>query len=110
MPQSVSNVSLRMLEAIRLREDRLDPADHPVWIESRVITGYFPALEMKRLIADRDDLSYIGKVNRNCDRDGVPGFSFVREGEESLIEYIRLVEARQRAAAATPPAGGPGAA
>lgn len=98
MPISVSNVSLKMLEEVRLRKNQLDGAQFPVWIESRLITGYFPALEIKRLIAEREDLSYIGKVNRNCDRGTIPGFSFVREGAESLNEYIKMVEAQRKAA------------
>ena len=100
MPPSVSNVSLRMLESARLSEDQLASAEFPVWIESRMITGYWPALALKRLIAEREDLSYIGKVNRNTDKDGVPGFSFVRDAAESLNEYIKVVEAQQKAAAA----------
>lgn len=100
MPLSVSNVSLKMVEEVRLREDELTAAEHPVWIESRVITGLFPALEMKRLISEREDLSYIGKVTRNCDRDGIPGFSFVREGEESLNEHVKRIEAARKLAAA----------
>jgi hypothetical protein len=99
MPESVSNVSLKLLEAVRLREEDLATARFPVWIDSRIITGYFPALEMKRLIAERPDLVYIGKVNRNVDRNGIPGFSFVREGEESLNEYIKMVEAPATAGA-----------
>jgi hypothetical protein len=100
MPPSVSNVSLKMVEAVRLREEDLEGAQFPVWIDSRMITGYFPALEMKRLISEREDLSYMGKVNRNCDKGSIPGFSFVREGAESLNEYIKLVDAQQRAAQA----------
>ena len=102
MPPSVSNVSLKMVEAVRLPADELEKAAYPVWIDSRIITGYFPALEMKRLISEREDLSYIGKVNRNCDRGNIPGFSFVREGAESLNEYIKMIEAERKAAA---PAG-----
>jgi hypothetical protein len=98
MPPSVSNVSLKMVEAVRLREDALDAAQFPVWIDSRMITGYFPALEMKRLISEREDLSYIGKVNRNCDKGSIPGFSFIREGAESLNEYVKTIDAQQKAA------------
>ena len=100
MPPSVSNVSLRMLEAARVEEDQLGSAEHPVWIESRMITGYWPALELKRLIAEREDLSYIGKVNRNIDKGSVPGFSFVRDGAESLNEYVKTVETQQKTPAA----------
>lgn len=100
MPPSVSNVSVRMLEAARLREDQVSAAEFPVWIESRIITGYYPALEIKRLIAEREDLSYIGKVNRNVDKGSIPGFSFIREGGESLNDYIKQVEAQKAAAAA----------
>ena len=98
MPPSGSNVSLKMVEAVRLREEDLEGAQFPVWIDSGMINGYFPALEMKRLISEREDLSYIGKVNRNCDRGSIPGFSFVREGAESLNEYIKIVDAQQKAA------------
>ncbi len=94
MPQTVSNASLKMVEQVRLPREALATAAHPVYIESRMITGYFPALEMKRLISEREDLSYIGKVNRNVDQAGVPGFSFIREGAESLNEYIKMVETR----------------
>lgn len=100
MPESVSNVSLKLVEAVRLPEDQIASAAHPVWIESRVITGYFPALEMKRLISERPDLSYIGKVNRNVDRSGIPGFSFIREGAESLNEYVKMTEAAAKVPAA----------
>ncbi len=95
MPQSVSNLSLTMVEQVRLRDDHVGQAAHPVYIESRLINGYFPALEMKRLIAEREDLSYIGKVNRNVDQGQIPGFSFIREGAESLNEYIKMVETRR---------------
>jgi hypothetical protein len=103
MPLSISNVSQRMLEEIRLREEDLGRAEYPVWIDSRFITGYFPVLEVKRLIAERDDLSYIGKVTRNADRGQVPGFTFVREGGESLNEFTRKIEAERKAAAAAAP-------
>jgi hypothetical protein len=93
----ISNLSLRMLEEVRLREDEVDRAGYPVWIESRLVTGYFPALELKRLIAEREDLSYLGKVNRNADQGSIPGFSFIREGGESLNEHIRMILAQQAA-------------
>jgi hypothetical protein len=98
MPPSVSNLSLKLLEQVRLHPDELEKSDFPVYIDSRLITGFFPALEMKRLISEREDLSYIGKVNRNVDQGSVPGFSFVREGAESLNEYIKMVQTRPKAA------------
>ena len=99
MPQSVSNLSRDLLEEVRIQPDQLAGAQYPVYIESRIVTGFFPALEMKRLIAEREDLVYVGKVNRNCDQETpagtIPGFSFIREGAESLNEYIKMVEAGQ---------------
>ncbi len=95
MPQSVSNLSLKMVREVQLAPDQLDQAAHPVYIDSRMITGYFPALEMKRLISQREDLVYIGKVNRNFDQGKIPGFSFIREGAESLNEYIKMIETGQ---------------
>ena len=95
MPPMISNLSLRMLEEARLREEQLSQAAYPVWIETRLVTGYFPALELKRLISEREDLSYLGKVTRNADQGCVPGFTFIREGAESLNEYIRTIIAQQ---------------
>ena len=104
MPLSVSNLSLRLLEESRLTEEAVPGAQWPVYVESRLITGYWPALELKRLISEREDLSYIGKLTRNADVGPVPGFTFIREGAESLNEYIRTVEVQQKAAAAASPA------
>jgi hypothetical protein len=92
MPPTISNLSLRQLEEIRLREQDLDSAQHPVWIHSRMATGYFPALELRRLIGERDDLGYLGKLTRNADQGPVPGFTFVREGAESFTQYCRALE------------------
>ena len=85
-----------MISNIAAREDQLDGAQFPVYVESRVINGYFPALELKRLIVEREDLSYIGKVTRNADRGAIPGFTFVREGAESLNDYIKQCDARMK--------------
>jgi len=100
MPPSVSNTSLKLLAEVRLQESELESAQFPVYVESRMITGYYPVLELKRLIAERDDLSYIGKVNRNADQGDIPGFSFIREGGESLNDYAKVAESQQKAAAA----------
>ena len=96
MPQSVSNRSLKMVEEVRVPPESAGSSPFPVYIESRRITGYFPALEMKRLIAEREDLTYIGKVNRNVDQGEIPGFSFIREGAESLNEYIKIIEGAKK--------------
>ena len=47
MPPSVSNLSLKMIEAICLTEEKLSQARFPVWVETRQVTGYFDALPLR---------------------------------------------------------------
>jgi hypothetical protein len=98
MPPTVSNLSIKMIKAIRLTEAELVSARHPVWVETRMVKGYFDALPLRDLCKVREDLSYIPKVVRNADRDGIPGFTFDQDGEETLNDYFK---ARDREIAAT---------
>ena len=102
MPLSVSNRTLRLLEEIRLRVEEVPGSEYPVFVDSRLVQGFFPALALRRLITERDDLSYIGKLTRNADVGPVPGFTFIREGAESLNVYISGIEAQHKAAAVPP--------
>ena len=104
MPPSVSNLSLGMVQAIRLSEETLSQTCFPVWVETRQVTGYFDALALRELCKEREDLSYIPKVVRNADRGAIPGFTFNQEGEETLNDYFKALD-RQLAAA---PAATPG--
>ena len=105
MPPSVSNLSLKMIEAIRLTEADLGQAEHPVWVETRLVTGYFDALPLRDLCKEREDLSYIPKVVRNADRGAIPGYTFNQDGEETLNDYFKALDkgaaARPTAPAAT---------
>jgi hypothetical protein len=101
MPPSVSNLSLKMIEAIRLTEENLSQARYPVWVETRQVSGYFDALPLRELCKEREDLSYIPKVVRNADRDEVPGFTFNQDGEETLNDYFKALDRRLAADAAT---------
>jgi hypothetical protein len=92
LPPSVSNLSLKMVEAIRIEPGDLGQAEHPVWIETRQVTGYFDALPLRDLCKQREDLSYIPKVVRNADRDGIPGYTFNQDGEETLNDYFKALE------------------
>ena len=40
------------------------------------------------------------QTNRNADRDGIPGFSFLREGEQNLSDFFKHVVAEEKAKAA----------
>jgi hypothetical protein len=102
MPPSVSNLSLKRIEAIRLDPNHLQQAQHPVWIETRQVTGYFEALPLRELCREREDLSYIPKVVRNADRDGIPGYTFDQDGDETLNDYFKALD-RELAAAGAPP-------
>lgn len=102
MPPSVSNLSLKMIEAIRLDPGSLHQAAHPVWIETRQVTGYFDALPLRDLCKQREDLSYIPKVVRNADRDHIPGFTFNQDGDETLNDYMKRVEKELAADAGAP--------
>ena len=93
MPPNVSALSLKLVEAIRLQPDQLDTVPHPVWVDTRQVRGYFPAEQLKELIAQRDDLSYIAKVVRNADRGAIPGFTFTREGDSTLNDYFKQLDA-----------------
>src|SRR5947199_9071457 len=105
MPPTVCTLSLTLLDRIRLSEERVNEAPFPVFIETRQVRGYFPAEALRELIEQREDLSYLSKVIRNQDRKGVPGFSFVREGNTTLSDYFRQVDGERAGAAgaAAPP-------
>jgi hypothetical protein len=98
MPPSVSNLSLGMIEAIRLTEGTLARTRFPVWVETRQVTGYFDAQALRELCKEREDLSYLPKVVRNADRGEVPGYTFNQDGEETLNDYFKALD-RQLAAA-----------
>jgi hypothetical protein len=102
MPPSVSNLSLKRIEAIRLDPNDLLQAKYPVWVETRLVTGYFEALPLRELCREREDLSYITKVVRNADRDGIPGFTFDQDGDETLNDYFKALE-RELAVGSPPP-------
>src|SRR3954465_8920888 len=100
MPPSVSNLSLLKIEAIRLKEEELHRARHPVWVETRMVKGYFDALPLRDLCKQREDLSYIPKVVRNADRGAIPGFTFGQDGEEALNDYFKARDKEMTAVAA----------
>lgn len=94
MPPSVSNLSLRLLdESARLDPASLGAARHPVWVDTRMVRGYFEALKLRDLCAEREDLGYLTKTVRNADQGEIPGFSFVREGEETLNDLFKRISA-----------------
>jgi hypothetical protein len=101
MPATVSNLSLKKVEAIRLTEDKLCQARHPVWVETRQVKGYFEALPLRELCREREDLSYIPKVVRNADRGDIPGYTFDQDGDETLNDYFKALD-RELAAAQVP--------
>lgn len=103
MPPSVSNLSLTMIEAIRLTEDMLTQARYPVWVETRLVKGYFEALALRELCKEREDLSYIPKVVRNADRGEIPGFTFDQHGEQTLNDYFKALDRQLTAASAAEP-------
>jgi len=103
MPPSVSNLSQRLLDAnARLDPAELSKAEHPVWVETRQVKGFFEALKLRDLVAEREDLSYITKTVRNADQGEIPGFSFIREGEETLNDYFKRLSAVSRPPSAEP--------
>ena len=104
MPVTVSNLSLNKIEAIRLTEDKLRQARHPVWVETRQVKGYFDALPLRELCREREDLSYIPKVVRNADRGEIPGYTFDQDGDETLNDYFKALD-RELAAAGVPASG-----
>jgi hypothetical protein len=100
MPPSVSNLSLQMIEAIRLPESELGQARHPVWVETRQVKGFFDALPLRDLCREREDLSYIPKVVRNADRGDIPGFTFDQDGDQTLNDYFKALDRELTAAPA----------
>jgi hypothetical protein len=103
MPPSVSALSLKMVEAIRLTEGEAPGARYPVWVDTRFVQGYFPAERLKELLSQREDLSYLTKTVRNADRNGIPGFTFVREGEMTLNDYFKQLAAQAAAGTGASP-------
>jgi hypothetical protein len=101
MPPSVSNLSLKRIEAIRLGEDGVCQARHPVWVETRQVKGYFDALPLRDLCKEREDLNYIPKVVRNADRGDIPGFTFDQDGDETLNDYFKALDKELNAVAGT---------
>lgn len=92
MPPSVSNKSLMLLDQLaRLDPDDLSHARCPIWVETRQVKGFFEAAKLRDLCAEREDLSYLTKTVRNADRGEIPGFSFVREGEETLNDFFKAL-------------------
>lgn len=103
MPPSVSNLSITMIEAIRLSEEMLPQARCPVWVETRQVRGFFEAPALRELCREREDLSYIPKVVRNADRGEIPGFTFDQHGEQTLNDYFKALDRQNTAASATEP-------
>lgn len=103
MPPSVSNLSLKMIEAIRLTDETLPQARFPVWVETRQVTGHFDALALRELCKEREDLSYIPKVVRNADQGEIPGFTFDQHGVETLNDYFKALDRQLTAARAAAP-------
>jgi hypothetical protein len=90
MPPSVSVKSQQLVDQVaRITPERLAEAEHPIWVETRFVKGYFEAYRLRELCSDREDLSYMTKTVRNADRGQIPGFSFLREGEETLNDYFK---------------------
>jgi hypothetical protein len=94
MPPSVSNLSQKLIDArARLDPEDLARAEHPVWVDTRHVKGYFEALKLRDLCSEREDLGYLTKTVRNADQGEIPGFSFVREGEETLNDHFKKLSA-----------------
>jgi hypothetical protein len=90
MPASVSNLSQKLLDqTARLDPSALSGAEHPVWVDTRQVKGYFEARKLRDLCSEREDLGYLTKTVRNADQGAIPGFSFVREGESTLNDYFK---------------------
>ncbi|MBI3911563.1 MAG: hypothetical protein HY320_11605 [Armatimonadetes bacterium] len=100
MPASVSSLSLKLLGQIRLLAEEAPGTPHAVWVKTRMVEGFFPADRLRNLIQEREDLSYLSKTLRNADRDGIPGFTFLREGDGTLNDYFKGLPAREREPAA----------
>jgi hypothetical protein len=96
MPPFVSTKSQELLnERARIDPERLAEAENPVWVDTRMVKGYFEAARLRELCSEREDLSYITKTVRNADRGPIPGFSFLREGEETLNDYFKRLPKEQ---------------
>jgi hypothetical protein len=94
MPPFVSTKSQELLnERARIQPERLGEAEHPVWVDTRMVRGYFEAVKLRELCGEREDLSYMTKTVRNADQGEIPGFSFLREGEETLNDYFKQLVA-----------------
>jgi hypothetical protein len=92
MPPSVSVRSQDLLDQqARLDPSTLPQAEHPVWVNTRQVKGFFEAIKLRELCSEREDLSYMTKTLRNADKGNIPGFSFLRTGEESLNDYFKRV-------------------
>jgi hypothetical protein len=90
MPPSVSVKSLELLDKLaRLEPSALAQAEHPVWVNTRQVKGFFEAAKLRALCSEREDLSYMTKTLRNADKGNVPGFSFMRTGDETLNDYFK---------------------
>lgn len=90
MPASVSVKSQELLDKLaRLEPSALSQAENPVWVNTRQVKGFFEAAKLRELCSEREDLSYMTKTLRNADKGNVPGFSFLRTGEESLNDYFK---------------------
>jgi hypothetical protein len=96
MPPSVSSLSRKLVEEIRLRPDEARSYPFPVYVETEQVSGYFKADRLRDVIVQRDDLSYMTKTVLNEDRDGIPGYTFerIQSGERTLGEFLKEV-ARQ---------------
>jgi hypothetical protein len=90
MPPSVSVKSQELLDQrARIEPAALSRAENPVWVNTRQVKGFFEAAKLRELCSEREDLSYITKTLRNADKGAIPGFSFLRTGEESLNDYFK---------------------
>jgi hypothetical protein len=91
MPPSVSALSRKQIESIRLLPEELLSYPHPVYVDTEQVTGFFKADRLRELIAQREDLSYMNKTVLNEEREGVPGFTFerIQQGEQTLGDFLK---------------------
>src|SRR4051794_37165861 len=76
MPPSVSSLSKKLVNEVRLQPEEARGYARPVYVDTEQITGYFRADALREVIAQREDLSYMLKTVLNEDREGIPGFTF----------------------------------
>jgi hypothetical protein len=95
MPITVSSLSRKLINEIRLEPEGAKSYPHPVYVDTEQLTGYFKADKLRELVAQREDLSYLSQTVLNEDLDGIPGFTFerIQKGEVKLGEFLKKMAA-----------------